>query len=292
MIPMAHLQEWSSHAPWPDFRQVEQDLIICRSLCDLFNSSELKGKIAFRGGTAIHKLLFGKPLRYSEDIDLVQVQAEPIGPTIDAIRTALSWLGKCSRQQVEHSTHLVFKFNAEVEAGSQMKLKVELNTREHKPLFGIKEYPFSVTSGWYQSATMIASFEAEEIFGTKLRALLQRQKNRDLFDLNEGLVSLSMDIEKLISCFDHYLALQETKISRANAEETMLKKLNQSLTEDIAPLLPVHVAYTDEDAVLAFGRVWNQLIGRLNGEPWKLSQTVIDEIRQKAIPKLLIDTEH
>jgi predicted nucleotidyltransferase component of viral defense system len=56
-------------------RHVEQDLIICRALCDLFNASALKGKIAFRGGTAIHKLLFERPMRYSEDIDLVQTRA-------------------------------------------------------------------------------------------------------------------------------------------------------------------------------------------------------------------------
>jgi len=60
-------------------RQVEQDLIICRAMCDLFNHPQLKGRIAFRGGTAINKLLFEKPLRYSEDIDLVQVQPGPIG---------------------------------------------------------------------------------------------------------------------------------------------------------------------------------------------------------------------
>lgn len=63
-------------APWPDTRQIEQDLIICRALCDLFNAPALKDKIAFRGGTAINKLLFKQPLRYSEDIDLVQTQAE------------------------------------------------------------------------------------------------------------------------------------------------------------------------------------------------------------------------
>ena len=85
MIPNTFLQEWSAHAPWPDPRQVEQDLIICRALCDLFSSEPLQGKIAFRGGTAIHKLLFKKPLRYSEDIDLVQTQAEPIGEMVDGI---------------------------------------------------------------------------------------------------------------------------------------------------------------------------------------------------------------
>ena len=71
MIPTAFLQGWSTKAPWPDLRQVEQDLIICRALCDLFNAPALAGKIAFRGGTAIHKLLFKQPLRYSEiSIDL------------------------------------------------------------------------------------------------------------------------------------------------------------------------------------------------------------------------------
>jgi predicted nucleotidyltransferase component of viral defense system len=71
LIPRDYILAWSAKAPWPDLRQVEQDLIICRALCDLFNAPALNGKIAFRGGTAIHKLLFKQPLRYSEDIDLV-----------------------------------------------------------------------------------------------------------------------------------------------------------------------------------------------------------------------------
>lgn len=56
MIPAAHIRQWTAHAPWPDLRQVEQDLILCRALCDLFDHPKLQGKIAFRGGTAIHKL--------------------------------------------------------------------------------------------------------------------------------------------------------------------------------------------------------------------------------------------
>ena len=115
MIPVAFLQAWSQKAPWPDLRQVEQDLIICRALCDLFSAPALRDRIAFRGGTAIHKLLFGRPLRYSEDIDLVQTRPEPIGATVDAVRTALRWLGKGSREQAGHSMHLVFRFTPEVD---------------------------------------------------------------------------------------------------------------------------------------------------------------------------------
>ena len=283
---MAYLQEWSAHAPWPDPRQVEQDLIICRALCDLFMSEPLQGKIAFRGGTAIHKLLFAKPLRYSEDIDLVQTQAEPIGTTVDGIRQALSWLGKPKWEQAAHSMHLVFRFTPE-EGGSQLKLKVEISTREHKNLHGLKTYPFEVSSGWHQSKVQIVSFEPEEIFGTKLRALLQRHKNRDLFDLNQGLLQLGLNCDGLIACLQHYLALEGHPISRANAEERMLKKLNQSLTEDIAPLLPAGVNFTDDDAIAAFSRVWGELIRRIPGDPWKSSKTVIEEIREAKIPALL-----
>jgi predicted nucleotidyltransferase component of viral defense system len=287
MIPAAYVQEWSLKAPWPDSRQIEQDLIICRALCDLFNSPALKGKIAFRGGTAINKLLFKKPMRYSEDIDLVQTQPEPIGKTVDAIREALSWLGKCNRDPARHSMHLIFKFAPEVAPDSKLKLKVEINTREQKSFYEIKKYPFEVDSQWYRARTEIASFEPEELFGTKLRALLQRRKNRDLFDLHEGLEQLSMDSSKLIACFEHYLSLEEQPINRATAEQRMLEKLQKSLIEDIAPLLPPGITFTEDDAIVAFGKVWFNLIEKISGEPWKLSKKVIEEMRIKRLPGLL-----
>ena len=288
MIPTAFLQAWSAKAPWPDLRQVEQDLIISRALCDLFNAPALKGKIGFRGGTAIHKLLFKQPLRYSEDIDLVQMKAEPIGATIDAVREALSWLGRCNRAQAGHSMHLVFKFTPEVDAQVTLKLKVEINTREHASLFGIKRYPFAVESDWYRGKTEIASFEPEELFGTKLRALLQRRASRDLFDLHQGLEQLTLAPEKVVACFDHYLALEGKPITRAMAEQRMLGKLTRSLTEDITPLLPARIRWSDADAIRAFERVWTALILRLGGEGWKLADAVIAELRAKRHPGLLM----
>lgn len=273
--------------PWPSLRQVEQDLIICRALCDLFNAPALAGKLAFRGGTAMNKLLFQQPLRYSEDIDLVQTTPEPIGATVDAIREALSWLGTCTREQAEHSMHLVFTFVAEADPQVKPKVKVEINTREHIAVQDYKMYAFEVDNSWYKAKTEIASYEPEELFGTKLRALLQRHKNRDLFDLNEGLKQLSMNSDKLVACFEHYLALGGTSISRAMAEERMLKKLTRSLTEDIAPLLPTGITFTEDEAIIAFGKVWFELIGRIKGEPWKLTEKVIEQLRQKKYPDLL-----
>jgi predicted nucleotidyltransferase component of viral defense system len=287
LIPRAYLQEWSAKVPWPNLRQVEQDLIICRALCDLFSMPKLKDKIAFRGGTAINKLLFRRPLRYSEDIDLVQVRPEGIGPTIDAMREALAWLGDCNRNRASHSTHLTFRFEPESDPGTTLNLKVEVNTREHVNLLGLKTYALELVNGWHQAKAEIVSFEPEEVFGTKLRALLQRRRGRDLFDLDEGLKQLGLDGNKVIGCFEHYLKLEGHGISRADAEQRMLRKLDGSLTEDVDPLLPAGVRFSQDDAIEAFGRVWSRLIVRIKGDPWKMTESAVEELRQKKYPKLL-----
>jgi predicted nucleotidyltransferase component of viral defense system len=287
LIPVSYIQEWSNKAPWPTSQQVEQDLIISRALCDLFNAPALAGKIAFRGGTAIHKLLLKQPLRYSEDIDLVQTHAEQIGTTANAVREALSWLGDCKREQAGHSMHFVFRFAPEAQPDTTLKVKVEINTREHDSVLGIQQYPFAVENGWFQATANIASFAPEELFATKLRALLQRRKNRDLFDLHMGLQQLSMNPEALLACFDHYVTLEGKPITRANAEQRMLEKLTHSLTEDIGPLLPPGIKFHGDDAVAAFESIWTILITRIKGDPWKQTDRAIEELRKKKYPTLL-----
>lgn len=185
----------------------------------------------------------------------------------------------------------MFRFSPESGGGEPLKLKIEVNTREHQSCFGLRPYPFTVESDWHQACAEIISFEPDEIFGTKLRAFLQRNKNRDLFDLNEGLMSRLLDAERLLDCFHHYLVLEGHLISRANAEERMLQKLARSLTEDVTPLLPPGVRFDDADAVKAFGRVWDELVSRLSGESWKSSHSVIETIRKTTIPDLLDGVE-
>lgn len=50
-----------AHVPWPKLRQVEQDLLLCRSMCALFNDKFLHGQIAMRGGTLLHKVHLAPP---------------------------------------------------------------------------------------------------------------------------------------------------------------------------------------------------------------------------------------
>ena len=93
MIPQRYILEWKKHVPWSNDAQVEQDLVISRALIELFKSPLLKENLAFRGGTAIHKLFIQPQVRYSEDIDLVQVTSSPIKPILVEIKRCLSFLG-------------------------------------------------------------------------------------------------------------------------------------------------------------------------------------------------------
>lgn len=56
MIPAAYIREWRNMVPWHETDMIEQDLVICRALIEIFNDSYLAENMAFRGGTAIHKL--------------------------------------------------------------------------------------------------------------------------------------------------------------------------------------------------------------------------------------------
>ncbi len=79
MIPRDYITEWRVEAPWVQDSQVEQDLVISRALVEIFSHPLLSKSLAFRGGTALYKLHIRPAARYSEDIDLVQIEAEPAG---------------------------------------------------------------------------------------------------------------------------------------------------------------------------------------------------------------------
>ena len=108
MIPSANITEWRATAPWSQDAWVEQDLVISRAIVEMFGVAEIAERLAFRGGTALHKLHLHPAARYSEDIDLVQVCPEPIGETLDVVRAALDpWLGTPRRQLKRGRVNLV-----------------------------------------------------------------------------------------------------------------------------------------------------------------------------------------
>ncbi|HEV2899782.1 MAG TPA: nucleotidyl transferase AbiEii/AbiGii toxin family protein [Pseudaminobacter sp.] len=273
MIPAQNIVAWGNVVPWADQRQVEQDLIISRALIDIFNDDLLSAELRFRGGTALNKLHFPEPLRYSEDIDLVRTTAGPIGPILDRLRDVLEpWLGRAQFDQSPVAPKFRFRVEAEDASDVPIRLKVEINTREIEAYDPPQALPIRVDNPWFAGETAIPTFSREEMLATKLRALLQRDKGRDLYDLSHALdVFDGLDVDRVTDLFGRYLQFAGQSISRAQAEERMFAKFaNPRLLTDMRPLLPLAQAESllGDASKEAFERVFEGLVTRIAGEAW------------------------
>lgn len=211
MIPQAYITEWSNSVPWRTNEQVEQDLIICRALVEIFKDDFLANNLAFRGGTALHKLYLQPQPRYSEDIDLVQVRSEPIKETIQHLQKALSFLGKSNVTPRKDNNTIYYRFESEFPPVQKMKLKVETNCREHFTVLGWEKKLFEVKSTWFNSGCNVITYKLEELLGAKLRALYQRRKGRDLYDLWKALTTLNLNPDLLIKSYKEYMTFSLEK---------------------------------------------------------------------------------
>ena len=275
MIPSQSIVAWGAIAPWAEQRQIEQDLIISRGLIDIFSNDMLRAELRFRGGTALNKLHFPEPLRYSEDIDLVRTSTGPIGPILDQLRIVLEpWLGQAKFDQSPVAPKFLFRVEAEDGSGVPIRMKIEIDTREIDAFDRVEDWPFEVQNPWFTGKTTIPTFSREEMLATKFRALLQRDKGRDLYDLAHALIVFEdIDLDRLTEMFLCYLALSDQKISRAQAQQRMLAKLaNPRLLLDIRPLLPAAEAeaLTENATADAFQRVFVACLSGCHPHPLHL----------------------
>ena len=234
----------------------------------MFQVDDIAKRLAFRGGTALHKLHLHPAARYSEDIDLVQVQAEPIGETLDLVRAVLDpWLGMPKRKLKEGRVNLVYRFTSEDDPLLGVRLKIEINSREQFTELGLARAPFRVENRWFTGEANVTTFEIAELLGTKLRALCQRRKGRDLFDLWFAIEQGIVDADALLRCFERYMTEGGHSVTRAQFEANLHEKAGRrDFRGDIVPLLRPGLTW---DFDVALERVLGTLIARLPGEPWK-----------------------
>ncbi len=179
MIPAAYITDWERRAPWPTREQIEQDLALSRLIVELANDGYLGEELVFRGGTCLHKLYLPTPLRYSEDLDYVRTTAGGVGPIIDAVRQIGDSLGM--RVDTRVTTHPKIRLRAPFETGTgTMSIKVEINTFERSPARPPQRIPYSIDSPWFNGGSDVLTFDLAELVATKIRALYQRSKGRDL----------------------------------------------------------------------------------------------------------------
>jgi predicted nucleotidyltransferase component of viral defense system len=259
MIYRNAIVEWREVAHWKELRFVEQDMIISRALVSIFQDEFLSYRLAFRGGTAIHKLFLSPQVRYSEDIDLVQIDAGPIGQVLDRIRTVMSFLGEAGVKQKANNNTLIYRFETEEPQGLFPKLKIEINCREHLPVYGLQAHPFNMENQWFSGTCNIMTYRFEELIGTKIRALYQRKKGRDLFDIYAALESGLLNVHSAIECFKEYMRFLRLRVPTA---EEYAKNIEQKISDsnfriDILPFLAQDYDY---DIDQAYSMVMEQIV--------------------------------
>jgi hypothetical protein len=115
-----------------------------------------------------------------------------------------------------------------------MQIKVEVNTFERSPARDLLRRPYSVESSWFRGDAEVLTFSLPELLATTLRALFQRSKGRDLFDLWLSLVRLGVAPADLVACFGPY---RPVGYIRRRAEDNLRAKCAAAaFRDDLRPL--------------------------------------------------------
>ncbi len=251
--------------PWAAQHQVEQDLLLCRAMVALFDDKFLSAQIAMRGGTVLHKVHLAPPARYSEDIDLVVVGTRPADHIRRAIRRVLAevlgtpkasvWdtLALAIRNTVRPSRVLRMTYAARsiIEPNRTLEIVIEANVTERKPHRDVVEVLFSFPFRDKPVQTRIKGFDIHEMLGTKMRAMFQRKRGRDLFDLYWALTKspTPVDPAAIIASFEHYLKQEGTKAGRAEFIGVLDNHLkDRGFCSDMQPLLRTDIHYDPQAA--------------------------------------------
>lgn len=267
MIPITR-QDILAHqavVPWAAQYQVEQDLLLCRSMAVLFDDDFLSSQIAMRGGTLLHKAHLAPASRYSEDIDLVVVGTRPDDHVRRAIRRVLTdvlgvpkvsvWgaLKLAVRNAVQPSRvlRMTYSLPSIIEPGRMLDIVIEANVTERKPHRAVMEIPFSFPFRDKPVQTRIKGYDIHEMLGTKMRAMFQRKRGRDLFDLYWALTKSAKPVDPaaIIESFRHYMRQEGTKAGRAEFVGILEAHLkDRGFCSDMEPLLRHGISYDPQSA--------------------------------------------
>jgi predicted nucleotidyltransferase component of viral defense system len=251
--------------PWPVQRQVEQDLLLCLAMAALFNDKFLSGQIAMRGGTLLHKVHLAPAARYSEDIDLVIYGNRPENHIEKAIKRVLKgvfgdptdslWdkIQLAIRNQAKPSRvlRLTYSIPSASEPGANLDVVVEANATERHPHRQIVQIPFAFSHREAVKKASLNGYDLHEMLGTKMRALFQRRRGRDLFDLFWALTQAqpAIDPSLVIESFRHYLEKEGSHAGRDEFIGILDGHLaNPGFCNDMVSLLRVGLDYDPQAA--------------------------------------------
>ena len=160
---------------------------------------------------------------------------------------------------------MLYRF--ETESGQNARAKVEINSREHFTASQAVLVPYQVSSRWFSGNSQIKVLSQPWLLGSKLRALYQRKKGRDLYDLVVSLRYLNVQPAEIVHSFLAHLTANDQRISRAEMEENLAaKRSDKVFLADLSQLLSESESQFDfQEAFDYFGR---EIMPLIPGSPW------------------------
>ncbi len=257
MIRRSDIVQWGVTHPWQNENQVEQDLLLSRAMIEIANDPLLGGELVLRGGTAFHKLFLPEPYRYSEDLDFVRATGGGIGDVMKRLTAMGTGLGFDVRTKMGMFPKVMWRFA--FADGVPGKIKLEINTFERSPMMELTTRAHSVNSPFYTGSADIPTFQPEELVATKLRALYQRKKGRDLYDLWLALTVLELDPERIVAAYPAY---RPEGVTGEDVVANLRAKLcDPEFRTDVLAMIKVGAPAYDPD--LAGELVTNELLSRI-----------------------------
>ena len=152
-----------------------------------------------------------------------------------------------------------------------IRLKVEINCYEHFDVLGLVKKPFSVENSWFTGQAELTTYQFNELLGTKMRALYQRRKGRDLFDLYVGLTKGQFDADEIIQCYNRYMAftVENLPTYKQFVNNMEAKMTDEEFLGDTMGLLRPEMSF---EPLASYQLVKETLIDRFN--PFLLLQPV------------------
>lgn len=104
-------------------------------------------------------------------------------------------------------------------------------------------------SEWFTGEALIPTYELAELLGTKMRALYQRRKGRDLFDIWFAITQTDVDLNKIIDAFKFYLKEESNSVTNKEFLDNLEKKISdQDFINDMEGLLRPGLNYKINEA--------------------------------------------
>lgn len=183
------LRNWGDFIGIDNLALAEHDYRISYLLSDICSNTFLNDRLLLKGGTAINKLHLKSLSRLSVDLDFNQIGSrEQVLRSVKQIRETLIQIAKEQDQSYKitfdpryEQTTIHVKYNSITGRQPVQPIKIEVSHIERFPILKTERKELILYDS--ETSTSIGTYRIEELLATKLRALYDRMKGRDLYDL-------------------------------------------------------------------------------------------------------------